>query len=50
VEKRQMSMFLSCGTSPERIAAESLTRHLFEFVHGDIWRHLSRGLQDRVDG
>jgi hypothetical protein len=50
VEKRQIFMFLSCGTSLERIAPESLTRHLFEFVHGDIWRHLSKWPQDRVDG
>src|SRR3974377_2361246 len=27
---------LSCGTSLERIAAESLTRELSEFVHGYI--------------
>jgi hypothetical protein len=48
VEKHQTFMCLSCGTSLERIAPESLTRHLFEFVHGDIWRHLSKELQDRV--
>src|SRR5215467_4853049 len=50
VGKRQIFMCLSCGTSLEQIAAESLTHHLFEFVHGDIWRHPSRGPQDRVAG
>src|SRR5215470_4141106 len=43
-------MCLSCGTSLERIAAESLTLHLFEFVHGKMWRHPNRELQDRVVG
>jgi hypothetical protein len=27
------------GTSPERIAAESVTRMLFEFVHCHMSRH-----------
>src|SRR5262249_20089007 len=39
VRKAPKPMCLSCGTSPERIAAESLTRGLFPFVHGDISRH-----------
>ena len=30
------ALCLSCGTSPERIAPESLTRCLSEFVHGDM--------------
>ena len=29
---------LTCGTSLERIAAESLTRPFSDFVHGQIWR------------
>src|SRR3954471_23789093 len=33
---------LRCGTSPERIAAESLTRKLSDFVHCHISRHPSR--------
>src|SRR5262245_16737127 len=41
---------LSCGTSLERIAPESLTRSLSEFVHGHISRHLPHDLQNRVDG
>src|SRR5262249_61483975 len=41
-------MCLSCGTSLERIAAESLTRGLFPFVHGDISRHSVHQLQDQV--
>jgi hypothetical protein len=33
------ALCLSCGTSPERIAPESLTRSLSDFVHGHIsWR------------
>src|SRR5262245_2815343 len=43
-------MCLSCGTSLERIAAESLTRGLFPFVHGDISRHSVHELQDQVAG
>src|SRR5271170_3195851 len=35
--RRWKDLCLSCGTSLERIAAESATRHLFEFVHCDIW-------------
>jgi hypothetical protein len=35
------ALCLSCGTSLERIASESLTRRLSEFVHGDMsWRVL----------
>ena len=30
------ALCLSCGTSPERIAPESLTRSLSDFVHGHI--------------
>src|SRR5262249_25510964 len=33
------ALCLSCGTSLERIAPESLTRPLSEFVHGHIWWH-----------
>ena len=40
---------LSCGTSLERIAPESLTRCLSDFVHGHIWRHRARVPQDRVE-
>jgi hypothetical protein len=33
------ALCLSCGTSPERIAPESLTRSISDFVHGHIsWR------------
>src|SRR5262245_19633897 len=33
------ALCLSCGTSPERIAPESLTRSMSDFVHGHIsWR------------
>jgi len=39
---------LSLRTSLERIAAESLTRVLSIFVHGDIWRRARLRLQDRV--
>src|SRR6266545_3505224 len=41
---------LSCGTSPERIAPESLTRSLCAFVHGNISRQSSPEPQDRVVG
>jgi hypothetical protein len=33
---------LTKGTSLERIAAESLTRRLLSFVHGDMWFTLRR--------
>jgi hypothetical protein len=39
---------LMVGTSPERIAAESVTRALFEFVHGHMSRHLSFAPQNAV--
>ena len=32
------ALCLRCGTSLERIAAESATRGAFDFVHCDIWR------------
>jgi hypothetical protein len=38
------------GTSLERIAAESLTRPLSEFVHRDIWRCHLAATQDQVVG
>src|SRR6185437_5044251 len=46
--RRQKRPQLSFGTSLERIAPESLTRGLYDFVHGDIWRAAPSGLQDRV--
>src|SRR5215208_34677 len=36
--RRQSGSFLTDRTSLERIAAESLTRPVSEFVHPDIWR------------
>jgi hypothetical protein len=33
---------LTKRTSLERIAAESLTRKLLSFVHGDMWFHLRK--------
>jgi hypothetical protein len=44
------ALCLSCGTSPERIAPESLTRSLSDFVHGHIswWTDLL--LPNRVTG
>jgi len=48
MERVPAPMCLSCGTSLERIAPESLTRNLFGFVHGDISRHSNLGPQDRV--
>src|SRR5258706_8535731 len=41
---------LNCGTSLERIAPESLTRSLSEFVHGHIWWHGLCAPQNRVSG
>src|SRR5579863_102950 len=35
--RRSKDLCLRCGTSLERIAAESLTRVVFDFVHRDIW-------------
>jgi hypothetical protein len=32
-----LALRLAKGTSLERIAAESVTRGLFGFVHGDMW-------------
>src|SRR5262245_1662430 len=48
VESRGRGLCLSCGTSLERIAAESLTRRLSEFVHGHMSRHGSKLPQHRV--
>src|SRR5262249_36976427 len=39
---------LNCGTSLERIAPESLTQSLSEFVHGHIWWHGLCAPQNRV--
>jgi hypothetical protein len=39
--RRSKALCLRCGTSLERIAAESATRTLFEFVHREIWMHRS---------
>ena len=44
------ALCLSCGTSLERIAPESLTRSLSEFVHGHIWWHGLGTPQNRVRG
>src|SRR5215475_817859 len=44
------ALCLSCGTSLERIAPESLTRSLSEFVHGHIWWHALGAPQNRVRG
>jgi hypothetical protein len=41
VKCRWTGLCLSCGTSLERIAPESLTRHLYNFVHGHIWARTS---------
>jgi len=48
VEERAAWMRASFGTSLERIAAESLTRQQFEFVHGDMSRYIIEAIQDRV--
>src|SRR5581483_6458610 len=39
---------LRCGTSLERIAAESATLALFDFVHRDIWHEPAQTIPDRV--
>ena len=39
---------LRCGTSLERITAESLTRKLFDFVHREIWEDWRTAIPDRV--
>ena len=44
------ALCLNCGTSLERIAPESLTRSLSEFVHGHIWWHGLGAPQNRVSG
>src|SRR5262245_52241619 len=44
------ALCLSYGTSLERIAPESLTRSLSEFVHGHIWWHGLGTPQNRVRG
>ena len=36
---RWKALCLTCGTSLERIAAESATPSVFNFVHRDIWAH-----------
>jgi hypothetical protein len=41
---------LRCGTSLERIAAESATLALFDFVHRDIWHPSAPTIPDRVVG
>src|SRR6187401_3561264 len=46
--RRGKSLWLSCGTSLERIAAESLTRAEFDFVHGHISRPPFWGPLNRV--
>jgi hypothetical protein len=54
--RRLKGLFLSCGTSLERIAPESLTPALFDFVHCHIsgYRHrkppneVNFGLADRA--
>src|SRR5215813_7355046 len=46
--RRRKSLWLSCGTSLERIAAESLTRLQFDFVHGHISRLPSWGPLNQV--
>jgi hypothetical protein len=54
--RRLKGLFLSCGTSLERIAPESLTQALFDFVHCHIsgYRHrkppnqVNFGLADRA--
>src|SRR5262249_44578753 len=49
-ERSVMSPCFNCGTSPERIAPESLTPLLSEFVHGHIWWQGRRAPQNRVNG
>jgi hypothetical protein len=44
------ALCLNCGTSLERIAPESLTPSLSEFVHGNIWWHPLCVPQNRVSG
>src|SRR5262249_25692760 len=46
--RRWKVLCLSCGTSLERIAPESLTRLLFEFVHWHMSRHPDPNLQNEV--
>ena len=48
--RRQTCAGLSFRTSLERNAPESLTRMLYGFVHGHIWRASSSILQDGVVG
>src|SRR5262245_15788599 len=43
------SLCLNCGTSPERIAAESLTRAKSRFVHGHISCRSNDMPQNRVN-
>ncbi len=45
---RGKALCLRCGTSLEQIAAESATRAVFEFVHGDIWRRRRYAIPHRV--
>src|SRR5262249_44447176 len=49
-ERAVASLCLACGTSLERIAPESLTQCLSEFVHGPIWGHRPGAPQNRVSG
>ena len=49
-EKAVGALCLNCGTSLERIAPESLTRSLSEFVHGNIWWAGLCAPQNRVSG
>jgi len=46
--RRRTGPRLKFGTSLERIAPESLTREVYDFVHGDIWRAVAAKLPDRV--
>src|SRR5215469_3651978 len=43
------ALCLTCGTSLERIAAESATPSPFVFVHRDIWPRRQFCIPDRVD-
>ena len=47
--QRWKALCLTCGTSLERIAAESATPPLFVFVHCDIWRLQRCFIPDRVE-
>ena len=48
--RRSACSWLSFRTSLERIAPESLTPKLYDFVHGDIWLEITAQLQDGVAG